>query len=94
MNKLFLILLPIDIDRQSVINHLVDIGIVDGNLDGSWFYNMPSSLFVRCKLTAKQLQNEITKKFPTQRILVIHISRNVDFSGIVPNEHVRLYNNL
>ena len=90
MNKLFLILVPPNLERDEAIAHLNSVNAIS-----FWFYNMPYSFYVRSNLTANQLQNIITTKFPTvDKILIINITRNIDFSGLVPNDHVQLYNNI
>jgi len=89
MNRLYLILLPITTDREAVIKYL------ETNRNISfWFYTFPSSIFVRSSLTARQLQDIIVRGFNVDRILVVHINQSSDFSGLVPNNHVELFNNL
>lgn len=91
MNKLFLIILPVGIDREEVIKYLSD-----NNFITTFFYNMPFTFYVRVNNTKSHtLRNIITKKFPTiELIMVINLTRDVDFSGLVPDEHRALYYNI
>lgn len=88
MNKLFIILLPAGMDRDEVIKHLNN-----QNAISFWFYHFPYSFYVRSNLTAKQLQDTITYKFPTEKILIIRIDPNVHYSGLVPDNHVDFFKN-
>ena len=90
MNKLFLILLPVGVEREEVMKYLFDNKYIS-----TWFFNMPYSFYVRSIYNSKQLQNIIIQKFTAiELIVVINITRNIDFSALVPDNHVHLYNNI
>ena len=91
MNKLFLILLPVGTDREEVIKYLSD-----NNFITNFFYNMPFAFYVRVNnIDANTLRNIITGKFTNiELIMVINLTRNVDFSALVPDEHRSLYYNI
>jgi hypothetical protein len=88
MYKLFLVLLPGPLDRDKVIAHLE----VSRSIS-FWFYNLPSSFFVRTHLTAAQLQANIAQGFSFDRIFIININSTTDLSGLVPDDHAVLFTN-
>ena len=90
MNKLFLILIPIDANRDELIKYLSTSGY-----STFWFYSFPSSFFVRSNYSAAQLQTFIRTKFPTvDKIFITQITKAVDLSGQVPDAHVQYFNNI
>ncbi len=88
MNKLFLILLPITIDRDAVIANLKTNNVIT-----FWFYSFPSSFFARSPYSAAQIQQYILKSFPMEMIFIIQINSTTDLSGTVPDDHAPLFNN-
>ena len=89
MTKLYIIILPQTIERDKVIEYLKSINAIS-----FWFYHLPATFFARSTLNAKQLQDKIVAKFPTERILIININSHLDYSGLVPNDHVQYFTNL
>jgi len=82
-------MLPSTLDRDKVIIHLQSKGAIS-----FWFYCMPYSFFVRSNHTARQLQDLITPSFKADNIIIIHIARGVDISGLVPENQANLFTNL
>lgn len=88
MNKLFLILLPAKLDRESVIKYLEANKSIN-----FWFHSFPSSFFARSSFSANQLQRIILNKYPTDLIFIIQVNSTTDLSGLVPDNQVHLFNN-
>lgn len=54
-----------------------------------WFFNLPSSIFVKTTLTAQQLSDVITTNFGQQRHFITEVSQNR--WGILPKEHWKYF---
>jgi len=89
MNKLYLILLPNGVNRDDVKNYLSSENIIT-----FWFYNLPSSLFVRSNFNSKYIANAIVNKFNNDRILVVNLAKEMDFYGLIPKEHIPLFKDI
>jgi hypothetical protein len=89
MNKQYLILLPQSLNRDEIIKKLQA-----ENAISFWFYNLPSSFYVRSHLSSNQIVEVIKKHYNVERIMVIHIFKGLEYSGIVPQEHVRFFNDI
>ncbi len=89
MNKLFSITLPIAVDRDKVIEYLKSVNGIH-----FYFYFLPSSFFAYSNLNATKIHGLIKTKYPDiEYLMVIHINKFTDYSGIVPEHHLQYFNN-
>lgn len=90
MNKLFLVLIQMDVNRDELIKYLSS-----SNYISFWFYHLPNSFYVRSHLNPDDLRDVIMAKIGTpQRLLVVHLREMPLVSGRIPTEHMPLFKNL
>jgi hypothetical protein len=82
--KLYLILFTVDLNRVELTKFL-DQNPVAINF---WFYNLPSSVFVKSPWTAVQLQELIQSKFgKTPSMLIVELNSDTNYAGWITKDH-------
>lgn len=84
MNRTYLVVFSGKYSRQEVADYLDEHPKVR-----TWFFDLPSSVFVVADLSAKELSGVIQKKFGKHRHFVTRVSS--DRWGRLPTKHWRLF---
>jgi len=81
MNKIYLIVLSTDYDRDNVVKFL------DEHSDkvSFWFISLPYSIFAKSTLSAEELYTLITAKFGENLIFITELKGN--FKGRLPKDN-------
>jgi len=88
MIKLYLILFSADLNREE-LTKFFDQNPAAINF---WFYNMPSSIFVKSFWSAFQLQEFILNKFGRAvSVLVVELNSNTNYAGWLNKDHHKYF---
>ena len=88
MIKLYLIVIASDIDREE-LTKFFDQNPIPINF---WFYNLPSSVFVKSPWTAQQLQNLIQSKFGKgPAMMIVELNSNTNYAGWIDKDHHKYF---
>jgi hypothetical protein len=88
MNKLYLILLSPDIDREALTKlfHASPIAI------NFWFYNMPSFIFVKSTWSISQLVALIQNKFgKAPPLFIVELNSQTHYFGWIDKDHHKYF---
>ena len=80
MTKTYLIVMSARLSRDQVKTFLNDHPSI-----AFWFFNLPSSMFVRTNLTASALSKLLVEKFGKQRHFITEVVDNR--AGLLPGAH-------
>lgn len=88
MIKLYLILFSSDIKREE----LTKFFDINPQVINFWFYNLPSSVFIKSTLSASQLQAFILGKFGnTPSLFIIEVNSQTNYSGWIDKDHLQYF---
>jgi hypothetical protein len=87
MPNLYFISLSIEFDRDAITQYFNTIP----DKVNFWFYNLPSSVFVKSDLKAKEIKELIQSKFGQHYLIVIEIGKAVEWSATIPTSQVEYF---
>lgn len=88
MDKLYLIVFSTELNREALTSYFD----IHPEAISFWFYNLPSSVFVRSNYSAQQLQSFIQNRFGTvPNLFVIELQKDANFTGWIPSEHLKYF---
>lgn len=86
MDNLFVILLPLKVDRDEAIKFLEEKKAIS-----FWFYNLPYSFFAHSELQAAEIHALLYSEYKGNMFFVINLSANHDYVGSVPSDQAMYF---